>query len=384
MTGYYADGDFCEMFGNAGSNASHTADIRQRLASVDIATLRARTKDAQRELYNLGITFTVYTERHVIDRVLPFDVIPRVLSQNDWRQIDSGVKQRVAALNLFLSDIYGRQSVLKDSVVPADLVLENDQYQPLMHDVAPRHGSFVNICGTDIVRDEGGKFLVLEDNARTPSGVSYVIENRQMMLRAFPDLLADTRIHRVGDYGVRLAEALAEMAPESVLDPQVVVMSPGVHPRVLSGVLRTPADVREGQRRQQIGEGPLAVNHTKAFFDDPLQVDTSPANHAVHLWIGAGFHDRREFAHLFLRQEPGTARTGTVFQAIWPFVIEAMRPISQCLAIHTADFRRFRAAHAVVCRRQGQKPANLARIATAPSQVPKRKAVIIIPKGNAC
>ena len=100
-------------------------------------------------------------------------------------------------------------------------------------------------------------------------------------------------------------------------------------PRLLSGVLRTPADVREGQRRQQIGDGPLAVNHTKAFFDDPLQVDTSPANHAVHLWIGAGFHDRREFAHLFLRQEPGTARTGTVFQAIWPFVIEAMRPISQ-------------------------------------------------------
>ena len=229
LTGYYADGDFCEMFGNAGSNASHTADIRQRLASVDIATLRARAKDAQRELYNLGITFTVHTERDVIDRVLPFDVIPRVLSRNDWRQIDSGVKQRVAALNLFLSDIYGRQSVLKDGVVPADLILENDQYQPLMHDVAPRHGSFVNICGIDIVRDEGGKFLVLEDNARTPSGVSYVIENRQMMLRAFPDLLADTRIHRVGDYGVRLAEALAEMAPESVLDPQVVVMSPGVH-----------------------------------------------------------------------------------------------------------------------------------------------------------
>ena len=98
-----------------------------------------------------------------------------------------------------------------------------------MHDIAPRHGSFVNICGIDIVRDDRGQILVLEDNARTPSGVSYVIENRQMMLRAFPDLLADTRIKRVGDYGLRLAEALAEMAPEAVLDPQVVVMSPGVY-----------------------------------------------------------------------------------------------------------------------------------------------------------
>ena len=98
----------------------------------------------------------------------------------------------------------------------------------------------------------------------------------------------------------------------------------------------------EGQRRQQIGEGPLAVNNTKAFFDNSLQVDTSPAYHAVSLWIGAGFHDRKEFTHLLLRQESGTVRTGTVFQAIWPFVIEAMRPISQCLAIHTAEPRRFR------------------------------------------
>ena len=226
LAGYHAGDDFYEMLGMAGRPASYTAEIRRRLASLDIATLRARAKDAQRELYNLGITFTVYTERDVIDRVLPFDVIPRVLSRDDWRQIDRGVKQRVTALNLFLCDIYGCQSVLKDGVVPADLILENDQYQPLMHGIMPRHSSFVNICGIDIVRDDRGRFLVLEDNARTPSGVSYVIENRQMMLRAFPDLLADTRTQRVGDYGVRLAEALAEMAPESVLDPQVVVMSP--------------------------------------------------------------------------------------------------------------------------------------------------------------
>ena len=228
LAGYDPGGNFCEMLGSADRPANHTKAICRRLADVDTATLRQRARDAERELYNLGITFTVYTERDVIDRILPFDVIPRVLSPRDWQQIERGVTQRVAALNLFLGDVYGRQSILKDGTVPPDLILGNDQYQPLMHDIRPRHGTHVNINGTDIVRNERGEFLVLEDNARTPSGVSYVIENRQMMLRAFPDLLADTKIRRVVDYGVRLAEALADMAPESVLDPQVVVMSPGV------------------------------------------------------------------------------------------------------------------------------------------------------------
>ena len=131
LADYQPGGNFCEMLGSAEYPATHTADICKRLAAVDIATLRQRAKDAQRELYNLGITFTVYTERDVIDRVLPFDVIPRVLSRADWQQIDDGVRQRVAALNLFLSDIYGRQSILKDNVVPAELILNNDEYQPL-------------------------------------------------------------------------------------------------------------------------------------------------------------------------------------------------------------------------------------------------------------
>ena len=229
LEGYDPGDNFCEMIGSAARPALHTQNILQRLAEIDVATLRRRARDAERELYNLGITFTVYTERDVIDRVLPFDVIPRVLSREDWQKIDDGVRQRVSALNLFLADVYSRQSILKDGTVPADLILSNEEYRPLMHDVTPRHGSFVNICGIDIVRDSHGDFMVLEDNARTPSGVSYVIENRQMMLRSFPDLLADTEIQRVSDYGVRLAEALAELAPESVLDPQVVVMTPGVY-----------------------------------------------------------------------------------------------------------------------------------------------------------
>jgi hypothetical protein len=124
------------------------------------------------------------------------------------------------------------------------------------------------------------------------------------------------------------------------------------HPLVLLGVPRTTADLRKRERRQQIRDRPLAVNHAKALFDDPLQVDTTPANNAVHLWIGAGFHDHGEFAHLLLRQQPGTTRTGTVLQAFRPFFIEAMRPIPQRLTVHGADLGGFRPAHAVIYRRQ--------------------------------
>ena len=229
LAAYDPGDEFCEMLGSAANPAIHASGIRERLAAVDIASLRQRARHAERELYNLGITFTVYSERDAIDRILPFDVIPRVLSRDEWARIDRGVKQRVAALNLFLGDVYDQQSILKDGIVPAELILGNDQYQPLMRGIRPRHGAFANICGSDIVRNRRGEFLVLEDNARTPSGVAYAMENRQMMTRVFADLLVDTPVRRIGDYGVRLAEALADMAPESVLDPQIVVMSPGVY-----------------------------------------------------------------------------------------------------------------------------------------------------------
>jgi uncharacterized circularly permuted ATP-grasp superfamily protein len=147
--------------------------------------------------FNLGITFTIYSDRDSIDRILPFDVIPRVLSAEDWQVIEAGVRQRVQALNLFLHDVYHEQGILRDGVVPADLVLGNANYRPAMQGIDLAHGVYVHICGIDIVRDEHGVFKVLEDNARTPSGVSYVIENRYLMLRAFPDLLSGVKVRKV-------------------------------------------------------------------------------------------------------------------------------------------------------------------------------------------
>jgi hypothetical protein len=184
LAGYDPMNFFCEMTGRRG--LSHTRKIRERLAGLDSATLRRYSRDAERELFNLGITFTVYSDRDAIDRILPFDVIPRILSRKDWEIIESGVKQRVAALNLFLHDVYHDENILNDGVVPADLVKGNANYRPEMCGFDPPHGTYAHICGIDIVRDERGRFLVLEDNARTPSGVSYVIENRHLMMRTFP------------------------------------------------------------------------------------------------------------------------------------------------------------------------------------------------------
>lgn len=190
--------------------------------------MQRRARDCEHELLNLGITFTVYSDRDAIDRVLPFDVIPRLIAPNEWRRLEEGLVQRVTAINLFLRDVYGPGRILADGVIPEELVKGNENYRALMAEVAVPHDSFVNICGVDLIRDGQGTFRVLEDNARTPSGVSYVIENRHLMLRTFPDLMEGIGIRPVSEYGNRLHAALAEMAPAEVLDPQVVLMSPGV------------------------------------------------------------------------------------------------------------------------------------------------------------
>ena len=220
---------FCELTGNRDGDGGASAAVRTRLATIGLDALHARAAAAETELINLGITFTVYSEATAIDRILPFDCIPRILTAREWTRIETGVKQRVAALNAFLHDIYHDRKILRDGIVPTALVLGNANYRPEMERFPVRFGTYVHICGTDIVRDERGEFLVLEDNARTPSGVSYVVENRHLMSRAFPDLMAGMRLRPVDDYGRRLLAAMCEIAPDGVDDPQVVLLSPGIY-----------------------------------------------------------------------------------------------------------------------------------------------------------
>ncbi len=219
---------FCELTARAGDVGS-IDQVRSRVAGIGLDALRARAAGAEHDLINLGITFTVYSEAEAIDRILPFDCLPRIITASEWRHIEAGVKQRVKALNSFLHDIYHERRILNEGIVPAALVLGNPNYRPEMENFPIRFGTYVHICGIDIVRDRAGTFCVLEDNARTPSGVSYVVENRHLMRRTFPDLMAGMRLAPVDDYGRRLRAAMGEIAPEQIADPQVVLLSPGIY-----------------------------------------------------------------------------------------------------------------------------------------------------------
>src|SRR4051794_21800860 len=219
---------YCELLSRIERNTA-AERVRQRIAAIGLDALRARAEMAESELLNLGVTFTVYSEAAAIDRILPFDCVPRIIPADDWRVLERGVAQRVRALNLFLADIYNQRHITRDGVVPAPLVFGNANYRPEMEGFPVRFGTYVHICGIDIVRDQNGAFCVLEDNARTPSGVSYVVENRHLMLRTFPDLVSGIKLRPVDDYGRRLRNAMDEIAPEGVSDPQVVLLSPGIY-----------------------------------------------------------------------------------------------------------------------------------------------------------
>ena len=225
---YDAGPYFCELTAQDGG-AGPAAQVRARIAAIGLDALRGRARLAEDDLVNLGITFTVYSEAAAIDRILPFDCIPRIITARQWATLEAGVAQRVKAINLFLQDIYNARHIINDGVVPASLVYQNSNYRPEMEGFPVRFGTYVHICGIDLVRDQEGTFRVLEDNARTPSGVSYVVENRHLMLRTFPDLVAGMNLRPVDDYGRRLRQAMNDIAPDGVSDPQVVLLSPGIY-----------------------------------------------------------------------------------------------------------------------------------------------------------
>ena len=225
---YDADPYFCELAASADATTP-AAQVRARISAIGLDALRTRAKAAEGDLFNLGITFTVYSEASAIDRILPFDCIPRIITAPEWARLEQGVAQRVKALNLFLGDIYNARHIIRDGIVPAALVYQNSNYRPEMEGFPVRFGTYVHICGIDLVRDQQGEFMVLEDNARTPSGVSYVVENRHLMMRTFPDMVQGMNLRPVDDYGRRLRQAMDEIAPEGIGDPQVVLLSPGIY-----------------------------------------------------------------------------------------------------------------------------------------------------------
>jgi uncharacterized circularly permuted ATP-grasp superfamily protein len=200
----------------------------ERLGQLKCDDFLQRRRNADLVFINQGITFSVYSDRRGTEKIFPFDLVPRPVAAADWQQLEAGLLQRIRALNLFLHDVYHERQILEAGVIPAELVLKSKCYRPEMIGFDPPGGQYVHVVGTDLVRDDKGQFLVLEDNGRTPSGVSYVLENRVVMKKVFPGLFQDCRVRRVEDYPQRLREALLSVAPPSASEvPCAVLLSPG-------------------------------------------------------------------------------------------------------------------------------------------------------------
>ncbi len=227
---YPCDGLYDELVVAGGRARPFASNLAADLARLGGDELVARQEAASVAIKEMGITFTVYSEEGgAIDRAWPFDVIPRVIPESEWRQVEAGLKQRVQALNLFIDDLYHDQKVVKDGVFPAEVLAKSVNFRPQCVGVKPPLGVWAHICGSDLVRDADGTLYVLEDNLRVPSGVSYMLENRQVTKRVFPELFDDYRPLPVDAYPSQLFDTLAALSPRPGDYPEVVVLTPGIY-----------------------------------------------------------------------------------------------------------------------------------------------------------
>ncbi|MFZ3210096.1 MAG: circularly permuted type 2 ATP-grasp protein [Terriglobales bacterium] len=228
--GYDPGSYYDEMFCAPGQPRSYYAKMFQKLAAMAPAQFEERRQLADLAFLMQGITFTVYSDGRGTERLFPFDLIPRILPRSEWDRIERGLSQRVVALNLFLQDIYGKQRILKDRQIPRELVYSCQHFRREMMGIEVPRGIHTHISGIDLVRDsKTGEFMVLEDNVRTPSGVSYVLENRLVMTRTFPDAFQACDVLPVNHYPAELCKILRSLSPRGVDQPQMVLLSPGIH-----------------------------------------------------------------------------------------------------------------------------------------------------------
>ncbi len=226
---YRTDGFYDEMFDPQLRPRPGAEAVVNRFNELPLEELKRRQQAAEKTLLQMGITFSVYGDEQGTERIFPFDIVPRIIPQNEWAQIEAGLKQRIQALNLFIDDLYHEQKILKDGIIPAELVLSASGYRPECIGLKPPGGVWCHITGTDLVRGADGKFYVLEDNLRCPSGVSYVLQNRVVMKRSFPRAFDAARVIPVSDYPNRLLEMLQHLAPPRREKPVVAVWTPGVY-----------------------------------------------------------------------------------------------------------------------------------------------------------
>ncbi len=226
---YRTENFFDELFEADGKPRAGAKLLIDMMNSLTEADLSRRQKAAEAMLLQMGITFAVYGNEEGTEKIFPFDMIPRIVDGRDWEIIESGLKQRIHALNAFIADIYHDKKIIKDKVIPEEIILSSRTYRKECEGFNPPKGIWCHVTGTDLVRDINGQFYVLEDNLRCPSGVSYVLENRQVLKRTFPQVFNASHVRPVDDYPNRLLEMLEYLAPDHIQHPTICVLTPGIY-----------------------------------------------------------------------------------------------------------------------------------------------------------
>jgi uncharacterized circularly permuted ATP-grasp superfamily protein len=224
-----SDSFYDELFTDKNEPRKKAKALLNWLKKLSPEQFQKHHKTAQIALYKLGVTFNVYSDNQGIERVFPFDIIPRVISASEWSYLEKGLKQRIKALNLFLGDIYNEQKIIKDGKIPAEIINSATGFLQPCLGIKPPQDIWCHITGTDLVKDKNGEWYVLEDNLRVPSGVSYVLENRRVMKSTFPDIFQTMAVKPIDDYPSHLLETLLNLAPPNLPNPTVVVLTPGIY-----------------------------------------------------------------------------------------------------------------------------------------------------------
>lgn len=227
--GYQTEGFHDELFDESGVPRPGARVLVDFINKLPEGRLSERQTSIERALHRMGITFAVYGDKSGTEKIFPFDIVPRIVAAFEWNHIAAGLKQRIQTLNLFIDDIYNEQDVLQDGIVPIDLVTGADSFRDQCIGLKPPKGIWCHVTGTDLIRHKDGAVYVLEDNLRCPSGVSYVLQNRLLMKRSFPQAFAESNVRPVFDYASKLYETLVHLAPDHVSNPRVVVLTPGIY-----------------------------------------------------------------------------------------------------------------------------------------------------------
>lgn len=229
LTSYLIDGCYDELLTPRLQARACARKLVGYLKRFGVDEIQRRRQAAELAIKTMGITFTVYTEGTNIDREWPYDIIPRIMPLSEWQRIERGLVQRLTALNLFINDVYNDQKIFKDKIIPGQLLKTSKNFRKQCLGISPLHGVWAHICGSDLVRDSDGTFYVLEDNLRVPSGVSYMLENRKVTKRVFPELFEDYNILPMGNYPSHLFDTLCAISPRPLDYPEVVLLTPGIY-----------------------------------------------------------------------------------------------------------------------------------------------------------